>query len=296
MAVILFDEQHQGRPGSFGLEKIELKREFRVETDDKNDDSVDIIAALFLDLGLRPGVPHPSIATCILETINCDPIGQSDDAHNWKLVLNYSTQSRRIRENPLDDQPSFFWESDGTQIPFIRDSRTSVGVTNSAHDPFDPPPTRDSTRRKVIVKRNLAFVPSWVLDFEDRVNEFAFSLGILGTYAVLPEQAKMGKVTVTETQERNGIEFIIVTFSMDLKKNGWTSEYLDQGFREIDVLDSTKRIEILVKDSSGELVQPSTPRLLDGFGLLLQVDLENPVFLSYNKYSLADFNDLPIFT
>jgi hypothetical protein len=146
----------------------------------------------------------------------------------------------------------------------------------------------DDSRRVVTVQKNLTAVPTWILDYQDAVNNDAFSVDGV---SIAIGQAKMQLVTVGPVQERNGTLFRQVNFQIQFQRDGWAVDILDAGFREKDPADSTKRIAITLDDGT----DPSTPVLLNGSGSKL--DDPTPAtaqFITFSAYKERAFSSLPL--
>ena len=72
---------------------------------------------------------------------------------------------------------------------------------------------------------------------------------------------------------------------------GWQTVTQDAGFREINLFDVTKRINILNEDGS----EPTAPVLLDGSGSpLTNPSLDNAVYVRTDVYNEKSFSVLPL--
>ncbi len=200
---------------------------------------------------------------------------------HWRAKLNYSTKGPE--DNPLNDRVKIVWDSENRQIPIEE-------AVNSAGDPLDPPKMRDKTRRKVTITANVAVVPTWVVDFEDVVNDVGVTID---GYDFSARQVKVGIIKISDVRERNDIEYRTLTINIDVNKETWDFRILDQGFREKDGSDGMKHIK---NEGDGQDVTAPVP--LDGEGHAL--DSPTPatvVFLNLRdddiKYDEEDLSVLP---
>ncbi len=202
----------------------------------------------------------------------------------WTVTANYSDE-RTIDDTPTDDAASISWGSEQFQKPAVFDLSGNL-IVNSAGDPFDPPAMMDDSRRVVTVEKNLAVVPTWILDYQDAVNSDAFtvdgvSIGI--------GKAKMQNVTVSPRQRRNGTIFRTVTFTIHLQRDGWLLDILDAGFRE-KVSGGRRNIK-----NNGDGEAPTAPVPLDGNGQPIDDPTPtNCVFLQFAVYKTRPFSSLPL--
>jgi hypothetical protein len=235
------------------------------------------------------GSVHPDTATmwCVdVEIINHAPYS------GWRVTASYSSE-REQAEDPLDD-PAIVgpWDSDSYQEVAEVDTNDEL-ILNSAGDPFDPPLMKDFSRRNVTVRKNVAAVPSWFLDYEDAVNSDVFTVGGL---SIQVGKAKCKKTGVSEKKTRNGIDYYEVTTLIHFSKKGWKRRVLDVGFRQLSD-DGLSRVKITVMSDADppEAENVSAPVPLDGAGRVLADP--TPATATYLEYDLDDslpFSVLPL--
>ena len=223
--------------------------------------------------------PEDANAFCIsLQVENTSPWA------GWTVTANYSDE-RTIDDTPTDDAASISWGSEQFQKPAVFDLSGNL-IVNSAGDPFDPPAMMDDSRRVVTVEKNLAVVPSWILDYQDAVNSDVFSVDGI---SIGIGKAKMQNVTVSPRQRRNGTTFRTVTFTIHLQRDGWLLDILDAGFRE-KVSGGRRNIK-----NNGDGEAPTAPVPLDGNGQPIDDPTPtNCVFLQFAVYKTRPFSSLPL--
>ena len=204
----------------------------------------------------------------------------------WEVTASYSSE-RQLSTTPTSDVARITWDSEQFQRVAVED-RNGDGITNSAGEFFDPPASIDDSRRVVTVEKNLAVVPSWILDYQDAVNSDQFTVDGI-TIAI--GCAKMQKVTVGAKEERNGTAFRTVRFTMALQRDGWALKILDAGYTKKKAADPTKREQAILDDGT----DPKLPILLDGNGDVLDnPSPANAVFRTFNVYKQRAFSSLPL--
>jgi hypothetical protein len=283
MSVTSFKEIHRGRAASFTLsDSGEAKdiyvRVFLALTDSQYDDGETVKS--HIDCPKRADVfPNNVYAYC--KNIDARNLDESKKA--WHVTCRYDT-GRQWTDNPLNDPADISWDAEQFQRPAYKD-KDGDAILNSANDYYDPLPRRDDSRWAVTVRKNLAAVPSWILNYQDAINSSSFWLDGL---FVLTRKAKMQKVGVSSWQHRDGIPFRIVTMLIHVAKDGFSLEILDQGFH---YLDGSDKKHIL--DDEG--VEVTTPALLDGSGAVLSSPSPSTaVFNTHNVYDELDFRALPL--
>jgi hypothetical protein len=255
------------------------ERRFKLETDNESDNEHTVGSHASLPI---IGNTHPSNVNAFVVSIRVE---NNNPWKGWIATVTYSDE-RQIDDNPTDDAAEINWGSEQFQKVAVVD-RDGKLIVNSAGDLFDPPAMIDDSRRVVTVSKNLAAVPSWILDYQDAINSDTFTIDGI---SIGVGKAKMQAVTVGPKQRRNATVFRTVNFTSHLQRDGWALDILDAGYNRKDPLDATKRQPITI---NGQL--PSAPYPLNGAG----IPLENPspvncVFRSFNVYKTRTFSTLPL--
>ena len=108
--------------------------------------------------------------------------------------------------------------------------RDGNAILNSAGDPYDPPVEGDDNRWQIVVRKNIAQAPPWLLTMKDAINNGPWAVAGL---SVPDKQAKLMNIEIGEWQVRNQIEFYLLSFTASLDQNGWDKQVLDAGMREV---------------------------------------------------------------
>ena len=266
MAVTYVGELAEGRRATNSKGVRTYTRVFRLTTSSQNDNAFTVGSNINLPI-IGNIFPSDNTAYCTDIDIQC--------VRGWRIwdaTVNYSTERKLSDQQSSDPQnptpptgePAYItWDTEQFQKPATQD-RDGKGIVNSAGDPFIPAEQMDDSRRVVTVQKNLTAVPSWILDYQDSVNNASFTV--------------------------DGAAFRQVTFVIALRRDGWAYSILDQGFNEKDPADATKRKPIYI---NGQL--PSSPVLLDGTGKAkTDPKTANATYLTYNVYKTADFSQLPL--
>jgi len=280
MAVTWARKIWDGREGGGDLSgSITHTQLYRVRTDNKFDDQVTVLQAAALPF---LGQPYPNDPSSYCNSLRARNEGASP--YFWTVTATYSNE-REASDSPLDDPIEYQWATE--QFQEVADTdRNGQGIVNSAGDPFDPPIMRDNSRRTVTITSNEAFVPTWILSYQDAVNSDAINVDGL---SVAAGQAKCQQVSVSPIRQRNDVTFRIVTLTIHLNNDGWGFKILDQGFRE---RDDDNKLQQITNEADGS--EPTAPVLLDGSGKA-QTDptVASAVFLDYDIYPSLSFAALP---
>lgn len=287
MGIVSCVETWDGRGARADVDgKATASRSFRVITDDARETWPTVAAAP----GISLGDPHPEIFT-----LYCSGISpRQANKFLWEVGVDYKNDRERS-ESPLDEPAEIEWDSEQFQKPAVK-NRDGDAILNAAGDPFDPPAEMDDSRRVVTVKKNLAVVPTWILDYQDAVNSDSCNIDGVSIAAGL---AKVQRVSVGPEQSRNNVTFRQVTIVIHLQRDGWDLSILNRGFR---YKSGTNRIKIFF-DSTGGLASPSgedateptEPVLLDSTGgVLSNPSSTNATFVTESVYVQRAFSALPL--
>jgi hypothetical protein len=279
------EEQWQGRTSSFDGGIWTRSRTWLIKTDDKTDRE-DIVST-------ATGLPayaaaHPADATCYATSINYNQLSETPTA--WTATVGY-TSERELNEDPEDDEVLVSWSSEIYQEPIFQDINGDA-LLNSAGDYFiDPSPTRENAHLIAKIRANVASVPTWVLSYQNAVNNGTITIGGLIIAAGL---AKMQRLDIGERQKRDSFPFHQVSFEVHLRLEGWRFQPLDAGFRYL-----VGGLPVQIKiDSDGEVSssgdEPTTPLPLNGSGDILSAPAPGTaVFRDFQVYNELDFTVLP---
>lgn len=239
-------------------------------------------------------------------------VKQNKDAPDIAIVtVSYSSKTpdqQQVKDDPTGKPPKCKWGKAQFVTPAIHDV-SGMPIVNSASDPFNPPPEKDDSRAEVEVTYNLRQVPSWILDFSDKLNDADLTIeGIV----VKAGEAKVQEVAVGHWQVENDVYYREVTLRIQIRKNkklwiaesqldtdepiddappagqitppsaasptaalheagGWALVLLDRGFNELvqDGPTPTDPPTLKQKAIMVNGVKPSEPKLLDGNGKVL---------------------------
>lgn len=227
------------------------------------------------------GSVHPDDPNAYLREIIVE---NTDPKFGWTVTLNYNDE-RQLNEDPTADPAVTDWDGEQFQRPLVIDEDGNL-VCNSAGDPFDPPEMIDDSRLISTTIKNMSVVPTWIMQYANAVNSDAFTLD---GFPVEIGQAKMQRPRVSRQQWRNGISFREVVFTINYREEGWLSNLLDAGFRE---LQSGVLVNIL---NAGDNEEPSAPVPLNGSGVsLANPSPTNNVNLTFRAYRRLPFSILPL--
>lgn len=204
---------------------------------------------------------------------------------HFHVVCTFSSE-RELAEDPTDEPALTEWDGEQFQRPLVIDEDGNI-VCNSAGDPFDPPEMIDDSRLISVTTKNLATVPTWIINYSNAVNSDAFTLD---GFSVAIGQAKMQTPKVSKPMSRNGTTYREVQFTIHYRKDGWLSNIIDAGFREIGYGGERQQIK-----NAGDDEFPSAPVPLDGNGTsLADPSPLNNVKLTFRGYRRLPFSALPL--
>jgi hypothetical protein len=206
---------------------------------------------------------------------------------HFHVTCTFSSE-RELAEDPTDEPALTEWDGEQFQRPLVIDEDGNI-VCNSAGDPFDPPEMIDDSRLISVTTKNLAAVPTWIINYSNAVNSDAFTLD---GFSVGIGQAKMQTPKVSKPMSRNGTTYREVQFTIHYRKEGWLSDIIDAGFRERvpgsgSGSGSESGLRNIRNPDDNEL--PAAPVPLDGNGSAL----DNPGPLNNVKRTFRGYRRLP---
>ena len=267
--------------------------EYLVETDNKFITRADIMAAGVLPVKYSE---HPQNS---LMTVRDVSLSQDEGPTVWTATVQYSSapydkddEEDEEYDEPTDKPARIKWTTTQFTKPIYKDINGEA-IVNSAGDYFDPPIEIDASRWSIVVEKNLASIPTWVLDYRNVINSSAFEVqGLTIPRAV----AKLSELAISEKQKEQDTEFYTVTFRLELataEEGDWGLQLLDQGLHEVEFSEegggtyTKKPITI-----DGEAAKQ--PVLLDGNGIaIINPKPTDAVFLEFDGYVDKDFSVLP---
>ena len=284
MTVTFKGEDPGGRSATNAKGVRSYVRVFKMETSAEAEDAFDVGSHASLP---RIGDTHPSDAGAWCSNIT---VQNNNPYRGWSVTCEYSSEYE-LNTTPTSDPAVISWGSEQFQKVAAFD-KDGYAITNSAGDFFDPPAMMDDSRRVVTVQKNLAAVPSWILDYQDAVNSDVFTIDGI---SVAIGRAKMQAVTVGPVERRSSTVFRTVNFTIHLQRDGWALEPLDAGFREFVTTDSVPEPELKNILNRGDQQPVAAPVPLDGEGKALDNPTPtNCVFLTYHVYKTRAFSSLPL--
>lgn len=305
MSVTLFKEDNEQRPGEEtyrpdGTTVSTYSRSWLVLTNANGDN-----AKTVFDNASAPkiGSAHNThaAAKCIRRSASPKEKGTKQA---WLFVAHYSTEFD-IAENPLNDPAKTEWSTETFQT-VVSEDIDGDAILNSAGDPFDPPAQKDDSRWTSITRKNVVnSVPPWIFAYQDGVNSDSYTIdGKL----IAAGEAKVSAIHLGVTQERNEIEYRVLTVTIHYRGEGddagssgygsgsgadeiepWDLSLLDAGMREIGGAGSAgDDLRNITNVGDGEPVTAPVP--LDGNGQKLDDPTPtNSVFLQFEVYRKRAF-------
>jgi len=280
MTATVIDEDPLGRTATNDRGNRSYTRVWTVETTAKSDNSYIVGSASGLPV---IGNTHPSDGQAFCHRLDVKCTG---GWKIWTVTAHYSTE-RELSTTATSDPARITWETEQFQRVAFED-KDGNAITNSSGEYFDPMPTIDDSRRVVTVEKNLAVVPSWILDYQDAVNSDTFTVDGI---SIGVGKAKMQRVSVGPEEIRSSTTFRTVRFTIALQRDGWALRLLDVGYTQKNATTPTYREQLTMDDGT----DPKLPMLLDGNGR----KLENPspttaVFRTFNVFKTRAFSSLPL--
>ncbi len=285
MSVVSADEIHDGRGGGITLSldgKMvrQYTRNWRVVTSNNHDNAATILSDYRFPL---VGVTYPNDIFAFCRSIV--PRNTAKSKRVWIVTATYSTE-RQIVENPLADPAEIEWDTVDRTRPFFKD-KDGLAILNAAGFYFDPPVEDDDSRWVATVVGNVPAVPSWLGAYRNAINTDAFTLD---GYSVGVRMAKMAAIRIGKWQERNHIQYRVLTMKIGLNEDTWIKETLNDGFYE---LASGGADPTHIEDTNGDKVTMPWPLDSDG-KMIAKPTPANATFISSSTAKEKAFSSLPL--
>jgi hypothetical protein len=213
-------------------------------------------------------------------SIVCQPY--SEDGCGWQIDVLYEPidpAQFAAYENPLLAPPEISFDGEHFEKILEKGAAAVVDpykpdqpVQNSAHDPFDPAPTRDDTRLTMVLRVNVPdfdantgvgfskeLIPAW----QNSINKFEWfgfeklTVKVHRIGAQLQWHPSLYDPTATPP---NPGRFWSLTLTLQHNPDTWVKKILDQGYRSWDT--GTSKPKNIIIDG----VPATAPVLLDGQG------------------------------
>lgn len=234
-------------------------------------------------IGSNPNLPvigqshqDDPLAWCNQLDVEC-----TDGYTGWTVTATYSSDYE-LNDNPLNDPVRVRFDGEKYQVVADQD-QDGAAILNSAGDYFyDPAVMRDKTGLMISLTKNLYTAPSYVLSLPDAVNSTTFSVRGVSFSA---RQAKVDRVSISDTQERNGISFITLQIEIQCRAETWDIMPLQAGYS---YLKDGKRIRAV---NEGDNTPVTTPVLLNSAGEIIENPLPSQAeYGQFRVYPEIDFN------
>lgn len=263
-----------------------------------NADSEATVYQYGLDNGILPlpyVSPHPTLNGHYCRSVK---VRQASGApRHWTIDAEYSSAPTRDgdnEENPLLRPAKITWRTNQYRQAIDKDI-TGKAILNSAGDYFDPPIEVDRSRWTASVSKNVATVPSYLLDYADAINNNSFSISGL---SVEQYTAKVQDISISELKIEGDVLYYEFSYSLEFRREKWQPfEVLDQGMRHKVLLteggQTVSHLEHIL--DAGKPRRPvSSPVLLDGQGQKLNnPNPNNAFFQKFSVYYARSFSVLP---
>lgn len=289
MAIVAFRELNEGRKLNERIEdRIVVKdyeRKFLVLSDDKTDTPQTV-----RDYGGAPtfGTAHPDnpLARVVRPVIT--PALGEDAPKAWHARYVYSTKWPEVEsdDNPLNHPARWSWTTREVQVPLTRDAVTGDMISNTAGDPPDPPQTTRRGFRVLTVRKNVAGVPSWLLNSSFCTNDAAFTL--VGE-SIDAKQALITIVDQGELNRLNGYAFYPLTIQVEIAREDHLLRLLNDGFNQLEGGDASDKRPILI---NGEPTQIPVPLAADGSQIPAASLPGAALFREWNEFPAISFTPI----
>lgn len=270
MSAVSCELDHSQRSASEDKSKATIVNSYIVRTDDPADDGGVALSASGLPAMFQV---HPDISFMAVASRRAQPESEMPDV--WHVTITYD--SITVSEpNPTSRPPEISCDSQTYELPIDVDF-TSLDITNSAGDYYDPPVMVPTFLRTITVVVFMdPFASLAATNYENKTNSSTWHGGAAQTWLC----TKVGFVSVYEGDDL----FYKTTFQFLYNPATHKRLVLNQGFNYLD--GSTKKP--IIKEG----VPVSSPQPLDTDGSVLDPS-DPPHWYEYQIYDDVSFDGLP---
>lgn len=186
--------------------------------------------------------------------------------------------------SPLEQPWEVDWGFITANEPIDRDIR-NWPIHNSAGETFDPPIMREFSDLMLTIRRNESiFNYIRAADYKDAVNSdlfYGFAPGLVRCINYAGRRAMTADTFYWQ-----------VTYQFQIRVDNWLRRIMDEGYKALDSLDTSKGV-VAIRDGDNNIV--SQPWPLDGQGFALtqtQIDAGIAFWLEFEIYPLKPFRVL----
>jgi len=302
MAILSVTETWAGETSS---NQSDLTRTYARTFQVISDNALETVPAV----GNAPGIPmlwdrHPDDIPCYCNKVDVKRVANSRTV--WSVTASYTNkvdEDDEPEEDPLARPWKLSWSSAAFQIVaergIKRETIDALGntveaapagdiegpIVNSAGDQFDPPIQIDSSNWTITAKKNVATVPTWLMDYRDALNDATITIAGV---EFDEHELRISAMSIGEFTIENDVGYYPFQVTITQKKETWTREILDQGTHEIktvNIAGTATDSRVRIVDKKGQHV--TEPIRLDGSGQKLEPDtapIEDSVFIKYQVY------------
>jgi len=260
------------------------------------------------EIGSHASIPllwslHPDDLRCFCDKITPKRLAASREV--WEVTCTYTNKvdvDDEPDQNPLTRPWRLSWTSQlftkvaerGIKRETINAQGTTVSpapsgdvegpIINSAGDQFDPPVEIEQSNWQLTAKKNIATVPTWLMDYRDSLNHADITIaGILFPAGTL----RINSMAIGEYSYENNVGFYPFEIQIAQRSERWMRELLDQGTHEVKTVSVSgvaTKARLRVVDRKGQHV--TEPVRLNGLGVKLDedADVEDSIFIRYQVY------------
>lgn len=234
--------------------------------------------------------PYGDLLAFILKLDRLSVNRVANSKYHWTADVIYSSRTtdpdkagpgKSGNTSPLSEPADISWSS-GATTEIVEKDTNGDAILNSVGEAFDPPVEIQVAQPTLTVVQNEStFSGETALDYVFRVNTAPFAGAAAG---------KLLCTSIGATQEyQNGTTFWKVTYQFMYRESGWQKSLLNQSMIEKDGSDYVR-----IKDSDGQFVTEPVPIAADGTAIDRANLPASAVFLDFDVYETADFNDLDL--
>lgn len=271
---------------------------FLVQTDNVNEPKANIVAAT----GFGYFTPNPEDDTKLSQRATVRNHNNEPYLFEVEIFFSSSTSTEEAESaDPLDRTTKIRWRS-STYQKFVWKDRNGDPIATTAGELFEDVPGIDDVRWVISVEKNVSSVPTWVLNYENKLNDTTVTVdGVQFDDELL----KLQNLDISNELVENKVKYRRLTFDLHYRSDGWKLQIANRGYYERydgNLFDDVQPIKIPFADESGNQLDPDNPRRrkvsspypIDSAGFAIKRPTTSNIHIAeFDVYETADFSVLP---
>lgn len=164
-------------------------------------------------------------------------ISRGTNEYEWHYRVTYSEWGLHkdgMQAATPSSRPTRYWIENEQYTEVVESDKNGAPITNSAKQPFDPPPERDAYRNVYVIERNETSFTTIATRSETYVNTVNSTAVTINGHSIGARKGLMRPMVVTPEQSESNEVFYTVQYRIAENPNEWKETPVDQGMKYLD--------------------------------------------------------------